>query len=52
MALALYYLYRNNYNLRITNTEYEEFMLHVVRDKPDIPEITNWLIQHRDKRIL
>ncbi|MGB4758698.1 MAG: type II toxin-antitoxin system death-on-curing family toxin [Candidatus Saccharimonadales bacterium] len=50
MAAASFYLYLNGYLLSITNLEYEEFMLHVVNDKPVIAEIHEWLKEHSSPR--
>lgn len=47
MAAAIYYLSLNGITVTITNKEYESFMLHVVNDKPQVREITDWLIAHR-----
>jgi death-on-curing protein len=48
MAAAIYYLFLFNINVAITNEEYELFMLHVVKDKPDIHEIKSWIMRHAD----
>jgi death-on-curing protein len=46
MAAAIYYLSLLGVNIEISNDEYEQFMLHVVNDKPEIKEIKSWLMQH------
>lgn len=48
MAAAAVFLFTHNIELRITNEEYEEFMLKVVNDKPSITEIKSWLQLHCD----
>ena len=49
MAAAIYYLSLLGIDVEISNEEYEQFMLHVVNDKPDIREIKSWLMQHSAK---
>ena len=49
MAAASYYLDLNDIDLDITNEEYETFMLHVVNDKPNVDEISEWLNNHSSK---
>lgn len=46
MATAVIYLQLNSVEINFTNIEYEEFMLHVVNDKPKLPEIVTWLKKH------
>lgn len=46
MAAAAYLLYVHDIILKMSNSEYESFMLHVVNDKPSIAEIKTWLINH------
>jgi hypothetical protein len=48
MAAAAFYLGLYEIQVIMTNAEYEEFMLHVVNDKPTIVEIKAWLEQHTD----
>jgi death-on-curing protein len=43
MAVASYFLDINDFDLEITNQEYESFMLHVVKDKPSVEKISKWL---------
>lgn len=46
MAAASYFLDIHDVDLDITNEEYENFMLHVVNDKPSVKEISKWLKAH------
>ena len=47
MAAASLFLYlKENITIQFSNQEYEEFMIHVVQDKPSIEEITEWLKVH------
>ncbi|HJP81376.1 MAG TPA: type II toxin-antitoxin system death-on-curing family toxin [Candidatus Saccharimonadales bacterium] len=47
MAAATLSLFtREKMKLSSTNQEYEDFMLHVVRDKPPMREISDWLERH------
>lgn len=46
MAAASYFLDICDIDLDITNEEYEDFMLHVVNDKPKVKEISAWLENH------
>lgn len=46
MAAASYFLDIHDIDLDITNEEYEDFMLHVVNDKPSVDEISVWLKSH------
>lgn len=46
MAAASYFLDIQDIGLSITNEEYEDFMLHVVNDKPSVKEISKWLKAH------
>lgn len=46
MAAASYFLDIHDIDLDITNEEYEDFMLHVVNDKPSVKEISEWLEVH------
>lgn len=46
MAASALFLFVHDLILSITNEEYEDFMLHVVKDKPSIREIGSWLQQH------
>jgi len=46
MAAASYFLDIHNIELAITNKEYENFMLHVVNDKPGVEEVSEWLKNH------
>lgn len=46
MAAASYFLDMHDLDLDITNEEYEDFMLHVVNDKPSVKEISAWLEDH------
>ena len=46
MAVANIFLNLNDIELDFTNKEYEEFMLHVVNNKPTIEEISQWLSRH------
>ncbi|HEU5004732.1 MAG TPA: type II toxin-antitoxin system death-on-curing family toxin [Candidatus Saccharimonadales bacterium] len=48
MASAVIFLVSYGISTDFTNQEYEDFMLHVVNDKPSIQEIANWLRQHGD----
>lgn len=50
MAAATFYLALQGIEVRFTNEEYEEIMLHVVNDKPSVEEIKSWLMQHADSR--
>lgn len=49
MAAATYYLDNHDIAVDYTNTEYEEFMLHVVKNKPTIEHIAEWLAAHGRK---
>lgn len=49
MAAAIYYLSLFGITIQISNNDYEQFMLHVVNDKPKIQEIRAWLLQHIDE---
>lgn len=46
MAAASYFLDMHDLDLGITNEEYEDFMLHVVNNKPSVKEISTWLEDH------
>lgn len=46
MAAAVLYLSQNNIEIAFTNQEYEDFMLHVVNDKPSVEEVKRWLEEH------
>lgn len=46
MAAASYFLDIHDIELAITNKEYENFMLHVVNDKPGVKEVSEWLKNH------
>jgi death on curing protein len=48
MAAAVLYLHSNNIEVKFTNDEYEEIMLHVVNNKPSVKEIKTWLMQHAE----
>jgi|GEM_PF-186555 len=48
MAAASFFLDNHDIDLDITNQEYEDFMLHVVNDKPDVREISIWLQGHSE----
>jgi death-on-curing protein len=48
MAATALYLFIHDIMLSITNQEYEEFMLQVVNDKPELVEIKSWLSQHSE----
>jgi death-on-curing protein len=50
MAAASLYLHLNNIEADFTNQEYEDFMLHVVNDKPKILEISRWLKEHSNEQ--
>lgn len=50
MAAAVLYLHGNDVEIRFTNEEYEEIMLHVVNDKPSVLEIKQWLMRHIEPR--
>jgi death-on-curing protein len=49
MAATIFYLALFEIQAKITNEEYEIFMLHVVNDKPPITEIQTWLEAHLSK---
>lgn len=49
MAAAALYLHNSGIEVRFTNEEYEEIMLHVVNDKPTVDEIKRWLVDHAVK---
>lgn len=47
MAAASLFLYlKENIDVRLSNQEYEEFMIYVVQTKPSIEEIAAWLKVH------
>jgi death-on-curing protein len=48
MAAASFFLDNSDINLDITNQEYEDFMLHVVNNKPEVNEISSWLRKHSE----
>jgi len=48
MAAAAYYLDENDIGADYTNQDYEDFMLHVVNDKPSATEIGKWLRGHSE----
>lgn len=50
MAAAVLYLSQNNIEIAFTNQEYEDFMLHVVNDKPFVEEVKRWLEGHITRR--
>ena len=45
-AAAIFLNLRYDVEVQFTNQEYEDFMLHVVNDKPAITEIAKWLQSH------
>lgn len=49
MAAAGFYLFLNGHNITLTNDEYEDFMLEVVRKKLSIKAITVWLENHSEE---
>ena len=49
MAATGYYLVNVGFKLEISNEEYEDFMLHVVNDRPEVNEIAKWLKKHSKK---
>lgn len=47
MAAANLYLYlQENIIIQFSNQEYEDFMIHVVQDKPSVKEMSGWLKVH------
>ncbi len=50
MAAACLYLHLNGIEVTFTNEEYEEFMLHVVNDKPTVRSISRWLKTHSTEK--
>jgi len=50
MAAAVLYLHNHGIEVRFTNEEYEEIMLHVVNAKPTIEEVKGWLMSHSAKK--
>lgn len=49
MAAAAFFLFMNNYGVSFTNQEYENFMVSVVNDKPQVKAIASWLKEHSKK---
>lgn len=46
MAVSVLFLILQDILVDFSNQEYEEFMLHVVNDKPNLKEISSWLEEH------
>lgn len=46
MAASAFFLVMHDIDLIITDTEYEEFMLLVVNEKPGVEKIKIWLEEH------
>jgi death-on-curing protein len=51
MAIAGFFLFINGLQVTFTNNEYDEFMIFVVQNKPDINTIESWLKEHTSKII-
>ncbi len=46
MASATFYLALDGRDIDFTNEEYEKFMVHVVKDKVAVEEVSLWLKEH------